>query len=115
MLAAVAGYGLDTQSYFELEIKAMELTVQSYERQLECCQRGCSDDELQRIRFENHQKTGELFTRYGTTGGKWLAYYTRHRAELDPLYKNSEWARQLDELRRRLEELDQQLQTCGKE
>ena len=104
--------GLDETSYFYLEIRAKELTLEGLRKQRECLESdSCSEENLIRITEDTQAKITKLYQEAGSTPAQAAAYYTTHRTSLDMLYKEGTYAQRLQELQRAIEEEDARINT----
>lgn len=96
--------------YFEIEIKAQQMTIEGQEKRLACMQAGCSMQEQYNIDGEYQTKIFNMYSQYGTSPSKMAAYYTHHDKEVDAFLENDEALQfQMDQLNETFEMISEEI------
>jgi len=99
------------EKYYELELKAQEITFEGKEMQLSCAQRKCLLSEIYNIDGEYQSKVSNLYTQYGTTPSKIIVYYTHNEKKINQyLSENIALQNKLDENLEKFEAKSQQIE-----
>jgi len=108
--AAVAGP--NSQSYYEIEIKARELTLESMEKRLACMNDNCPLADQFAIDEEYIQKIDLMHEGYSTTPSQLAAWYTQHAKEAESYFLTSPRLQiRLDELNISFDTLSDSIKT----
>jgi hypothetical protein len=84
------------ERYYELEMKAQDVTLEGKQVQLACAQRECSVSDIYVIDGEYQAKVFEVYKEYGTTPSKIAVYYTHNEKEIKQyLLKNESLQNQM--------------------
>jgi hypothetical protein len=79
--SGIAFAGIDPQTYFEIEVKARQMTLAGMDKRLACMKNGCPLAEQYAIDEEYRQKILNMYEEYGTTPSRLSAWYTHHAEE----------------------------------
>ncbi|MDH3393797.1 MAG: hypothetical protein OEL66_07295 [Desulfobulbaceae bacterium] len=107
MSIEVAAAEQSPQTYYEIEIKARELTLEGMEKRLECMLAGCSVSEQLAIDERYQEKIMAMHEEYSTTSSQLAAWYTHHALETENYFLTS------PQLQMRLDELETSFETLS--
>ena len=101
---------MTSELYFELEIKAQEMTIEGQKKRLECMQNSCPMSAQYKIDGDYQTKISQIYEEQGTTPSKVAAYYTHHYKDIDKyLEENNTIQTKLEELTQTYEEISQEI------
>ena len=81
---------LSPASYYEIEIRELQLTISGMEERLACMRdQNCTADEALAIDETNQMQIIKLYREYNTTPSKRAAYYTHNSQEVDDYYNKN--------------------------
>lgn len=81
---------LSPASYYEIEIRELQLTISGMEERLVCMRdQNCTADEALAIDETNQMQIIKLYLEYNTTPSKRAAYYTHNSQEVDDYYNKN--------------------------
>ncbi len=107
---------MDPQEYFRLQTRSMEITLEGAMAIKRCLQKGgCTPSDELAIAESTHKKIQNLYLEADTTPAEAARYYTRHSRKLDAMYTALPYGEKLADLRRRLEEIDETIETLREE
>jgi len=110
LLSATIYADITPKIYFELEIKAQELTIEGQKKRLVCMQNSCPMSEQYQIDGDYQTKIFDIYEKEGTTPSKIAAYYTHNYKAIDAYLENDEILKsQLNELTQTYEETSQEI------
>jgi hypothetical protein len=89
ILGTQVSSALDVPTYYNLDIQAMQMTLEGSKERLACLQRSCPLSEQYRIDDAVQQKIVELFASEGTTPSKHMGFYMQHSKEVKAYLENS--------------------------
>jgi len=108
--------GLDIKTYYELDIKAMELTLEGSKERLKCLKANCPLTEQYAIDDKVQKSISELYMEAGTTPSKHIGYYMQHSVEAKAYYDNNETLQErYKTLQEDIEDINSQLKTIMEE
>ena len=81
---------LDISTYYDLDIKAMQMTLEGSKERLSCMKNACPQNELYAIDDRVQEKISLLYAKAGTTPSKHIGFYTRNVKEAKAYYANNE-------------------------
>jgi hypothetical protein len=91
--------GMDPQTYFEIEIRARQLTLESMEQRLACMKNGCPLPEQYAIDEECWQRILGMHSEYSITPSRLSGWYSNHMNETEGyLLSHPRLKLQLDDL-----------------
>lgn len=110
-LLAIGAYAnMTVEKYFELKVKAQEMTLQGQKERLQCMQKSCPMPEQYKIDGDYQTKIFEIYQKQNTTPSKVAAYYTHHSKEIDNYLQNNEALQsKLNTLKQTYEEISQEI------
>ena len=88
-VTALSLMGLDNETYYKLDIQAMQMTLDGAKERLHCLEDQCPLNEQYAIDDRVQQKIVTLYTEAGTTPSKHSGYYTQHSQTLKSYYDNN--------------------------
>ncbi len=98
------------ETYLQADVETRQLTLDGMSQQIQLLTMGASDDQINRIVFDNQVDIETLFNSFGTTGSAHSAYGTENREAIDTLVVNNpEWQQRYDALDAEFTTLSQQL------
>lgn len=80
---------LDVETYYDLDIKAMEMTLEGSKERLACLQASCPLKEQYAIDDRVQEKIETLYGNAGTTPSKHIGFYTQNVQEAQTYYDNN--------------------------
>ncbi|RLB75752.1 MAG: hypothetical protein DRH06_07335 [Deltaproteobacteria bacterium] len=112
-LLSISTYAnMTSELYFELELKAQEMTIQGQNERLQCMQNSCPMSAQYKIDGDYQTKIFQVYQEQGTTPSKVAAYYTHNYKKIDTYLKENESLKnKMDELSQTFEEISQQIRT----
>jgi len=103
---------MDVATYFDVDIKAMQISVKSSQKVLLLLQSGASLEEQYTIIDETQEKLRKLFTSVDSTPSKHAGYYMKHQKEVKDFYENNSTLKeQYLQLEEKLENINKTIQT----
>jgi hypothetical protein len=112
LLFAGAYAHMTPEKYFELELKAQEMTIQGQQERLKCMQNSCPISQQYKIDGDFQAKIFQIYQEQATTPSKIAAYYTYNSKEIDSyLQKNELLKNKLNNLGQTYEEISQKIRT----
>ena len=101
-------------TYFEIEIRARQLTLDGMEARLLCMQNDCPESELHTLDQDNFNKVLAMHEEYGTTPSRLSGWYSNHMQETEGyLLNNPQIMIRLDELETSFEALSDAIKTLA--
>ena len=108
--------GLDIPTYYELDIKAMEMTLEGSKERLTCLKNNCSLNEQYAIDDRVQESINQLYMNYGTTPSKHIGFYTQNSTKARKFYENNETLKEIYfTLQDKIENINSQLKTIMEE
>jgi len=88
-ISAVSLLALDIPTYYNLEIKSLELSLEGSKERLACLQANCSKEDQYVIDDKVQTKIQNLYMSQGTTPSKHIGFYIKHEKEVKAYYDNN--------------------------
>ena len=116
IVSCVSLMGLDIETYYKLDIKAMEMTLEGSKERLACLKRKCSLTEQYAIDDKVQQEIQEFYRSFNTTGSKLIGFYTQNSEDARAYYdKNETLQEQYFQLTEEIEEVNSELKVLMEE
>jgi hypothetical protein len=108
--------GLDIPTYYQLDIKAMEMTLEGSKERLSCLKNDCPLTEQYAIDDKVQQSVSDLYLNFGTTPSKHIGYYTQNSVDARAYYDNNETLQEIYRtLQDKIEDVNSQIKTIMEE
>jgi len=108
--------GLDIPTYYQLDIKAMEMTLEGSKERLSCLRNDCSLSEQYAIDDRVQQSINDLYLSFETTPSKHIGYYTQNSVDARAYYDNNETLQEIYRtLQDKIEDVNSQIKTIMEE
>lgn len=105
-------FAMDVATYYEVDIKSMQISVESSQKVLLLLRSGAPLEEQYTIINETQEKLRKLFTSVDSTPSKHAGYYMKHQKEVKDFYENnSTLQEQYLQLEEKLENTNKKIQT----
>lgn len=88
-ISTVSLLALDIPTYYDLEIKSLEFSLEGSKERLACLHANCSTEEQYAIDDKVQLKIQNLYMSQGTTPSKHIGFYTKHEKEVKAYYDNN--------------------------
>jgi len=103
---------MDVASYYDVDIKSMQISVESSKKVLLLLRNGATLEEQYTIIDETQEKLRKLFASVGSTPSKHAGYYMKHQKEVKDFYENNSTLQELYlQLEEELESINKNIQT----
>lgn len=103
---------MDVASYYDVDIKSMQISVESSKKVLLLLRSGATLEEQYTIIDETQEKLRKLFASVGSTPSKHAGYYMKHQKEVKDFYDNNSTLQELYlQLEEELESINKNIQT----
>jgi len=103
---------MDVASYYDVDIKSMQISVESSKKVLLLLRNGATLEEQYTIIDETQEKLRKLFASVGSTPSKHAGYYMKHQKEVKDFYDNNSTLQELYlQLEEELESINKNIQT----
>ncbi len=89
LLSGSTVMALNVPEYYDLDIKAMEMTLEGSKERLSCMQNACPLEEQYAIDDRVQKQIETLYANAGTTPSKHIGFYTRNVKEAKAYYDNN--------------------------
>jgi len=110
IISCVSLMGLDIKTYYKLDIKAMEMTLEGSKERLACLKRKCSLNEQYSIDDKVQKEIQEFYQSFNTTGSKLIGFYTQNSEGARAYYdKNETLQEKYTQLTENIEEVNSEL------
>ena len=110
IIGCISLMGLDIKTYYKLDIKAMEITLEGAKERLSCLKRDCPLSEQYAIDDKVQQQIQKLNQSFNTTGSKLIGFYTQNSEEAKAYYdKNETLQEQYSQLTEEIEKVNSKL------
>lgn len=86
---ATSTFALDIKTYFDLDIKALEISLRDSQRKLQCIKDNCSLDEKYSINTQTQNDIEDLFSEKNTTTSKHAGFYMQNKKYIDKYYSEN--------------------------
>lgn len=86
---ATSTFALDIKTYFDLDIKALEISLRDSQRKLQCIKDNCSLDEKYSINTQTQNDIEDLFSEKNTTTSKHTGFYMQNKKYIDKYYSEN--------------------------
>lgn len=80
-ISTVSLLALDIPTYYNLDLQAMQLSLDGSKERLACLQANCSKEAQYAIDDKVQKKIFNLYASEGTTPSKHIGFYTQHQKE----------------------------------
>ena len=91
LLAVVSStMALDIPSYYNLDIKVIEISIEGGKERLACLKRGCPIEEQYKIYEKMQEKINTVYANEGTTASKQIGFYSRNSIEARKYYDDNQ-------------------------
>jgi len=88
-ISMVSLLALDVPTYYNLDLQAMQLTLDGSKERLACLQSNCSKEAQYAIDDKVQKKIFNLYASEGTTPSKHIGFYTQHQKEAQDYFDNN--------------------------
>jgi hypothetical protein len=88
-ISTVSLLALDIPTYYNLDLQAMQLTLDGSKERLACLQANCSKEAQYAIDDKIQKKIYNLYAYEGTTPSKHIGFYTQHQKEAQDYFDNN--------------------------
>lgn len=108
--------GLDIPTYYQLDIKAMEMTLEGSKERLSCLKNDCPLIKQYAIDDRVQQGINDLYLSFETTPSKHIGYYTQNSVDARAYYDNNETLQEIYRtLQDKIEDVNSQIKTIMEE
>jgi len=108
-------FAMDVATYYDVDIKSMQISVESSKKVLLLLRSGATLEEQYTIINETQEKLRKLFSSVGSTPSKHAGYYMKHQKEVKDFYENNSTLQELYlQLEEKLENINKNIQTIRK-
>ncbi len=105
-------FAMDVSTYYDVDIKAMQISVESSQKVFLLLRSGATLEEQYTVINETQEKLRKLFSSVGTTPSKHAGYYMKHQKEVKDFYENDSTLQdQYAQLEEKLENINKKIQT----
>jgi len=103
---------MDVATYYDVDIKSMQISVESSKKVLLLLQSGATLEEQYTVINETQEKLKNLFASVDSTPSRHAGYYMKHQKEVKDFYENNSALQdQYLELEEKLENINKTIQT----
>jgi len=107
---------MDVSTYFAVDLKSMEISIEGSKKVLACLQSGCPLQEQYALDDEIQQNLRELFESVKSTPSQHALFYMKHQKEIQARYDANETLRQrYDSLKKELESINSAIKSAREE
>ena len=115
-ICSIGLMGLDIPTYYKLDIKAMEMTLEGSKERLFCLQNRCPIEEQYAIDDRVQERIQTLYQSSDTTASKHIGFYTKNSVEAEKYYDNNESLQEMySQLEEEIEEVNSELKILREE
>jgi len=116
IVSCVSLMGLDIETYYKLDIKAMKMTLDGSKERLACLKKHCPLSEQYAIDDRVQQEILELYKSFNTTPSKHIGFYSQNIKDAKAYYdKNETLQEQYSQLTEEIEEVNSEIKALMEE
>ncbi len=105
-------FAMDVATYYDVDIKAMQISVESSQKVFLLLRSGATLEEQYTVINETQEKLRKLFSSVDSTPSKHAGYYMKHQKEVKDFYENDSTLQdQYAQLEEKLENINKKIQT----
>ncbi len=105
-------FAMDVATYYDVDIKSMQISVESSKKVLLLLQSGATLEEQYTVINETQEKLRKLFATVDSTPSRHVGYYMKHQKEVKDFYENNSALQdQYAQLEKKLENINKTIQT----
>jgi hypothetical protein len=107
---------MDVATYYDVDIKSIQISIEGSKKVLACLQSGCSLQEQYALDDTIQKNLRDLFASVDSTPSKHTGFYMRHQQEVQEYYENNVTLQEkYQELKKELETVNSKIKTQREE